>query len=184
MAAQYTRREQKKRYRASKTSRGHRPRTPMLKKGRPEGRPRFRNLFSLRRIVSATPARRLAGILARAVRNGLSRHKSILSKFSPVLSCPETWECQSPVHKNFMEQATGWSEACYCACASERLGATHLQMGRTGSARDRVPRILLYLKHAATSFLNASARWLMECFASGSISAKVRAWPKGTKMGS
>ena len=37
---------------------------------------------------------------------------------------------------------------------------------------------------AATSFANASARWLMRCFSSGSISPKVRSWPAGRNMAS
>ena len=41
-----------------------------------------------------------------------------------------------------------------------------------------------YPKHAATSLRKASARWLMACLASGSISPKVRVPPAGRKMGS
>lgn len=37
---------------------------------------------------------------------------------------------------------------------------------------------------AATSFANASARWLIACFSAGSSSAKVRVSPSGTNTGS
>ena len=39
-------------------------------------------------------------------------------------------------------------------------------------------------KQAATNWLKASARWLIACFSSGSISPKVRRSPSGTKIGS
>ena len=39
-------------------------------------------------------------------------------------------------------------------------------------------------RSAATSLPNASARWLILCFDSGSISPKVWSWPTGTNIGS
>ena len=39
-------------------------------------------------------------------------------------------------------------------------------------------------KHAATTCANARARWLIACFASGSISPHVAVRPRGTNIGS
>jgi hypothetical protein len=59
------------------------------------------------------------------------------------------------------------------------VGGKRTELGGV-AGRDRHHRS----PNRASSLANARARWLIACFASGSISPKVMGWPSGTKIGS
>ena len=68
--------------------------------------------------------------------------------------------------------------------AAERPVDVDVQRIGPPGRRRRVQHPAAGAKHAATSLRNASARWLMRCFSSGSISPNVMLRPSGWKIGS